>query len=70
MKRIDAELLPIDKSKLMALPFSIFHQRNLRYQQDMENEIWKDVKGYEGFYQVSNMGRVKSIFGKELFEKE
>ena len=24
-------------------------------------EIWKDVKGYEGFYQVSNLGRVKSL---------
>lgn len=27
----------------------------------MEEEIWKDVKGYEGLYQVSNAGRVKSI---------
>ena len=28
----------------------------------MENkEIWKDCKGYEGLYQVSNMGRVWSI---------
>ena len=27
-------------------------------------EIWKDIKGYEGFYQVSNMGRVKNIKGK------
>lgn len=24
-------------------------------------EIWKDVKGYEGHYQVSNKGNVKSI---------
>lgn len=24
-------------------------------------EIWKDVKGYEGMYQVSNLGRVKSL---------
>lgn len=24
-------------------------------------EIWKDIKGYEGLYQVSNEGRVKSI---------
>ena len=24
-------------------------------------EIWKDVKGYEGYYQVSNIGNVKSI---------
>jgi hypothetical protein len=24
-------------------------------------EIWADVKGYEGVYQVSNLGRVKSL---------
>jgi len=24
-------------------------------------EVWKDIKGYEGSYQVSNMGRVKSL---------
>jgi|SRR5690625_41910 len=26
----------------------------------MNNEIWKDVVGYEGFYQVSNLGNVRS----------
>lgn len=26
-----------------------------------EKELWKDVVGYEGRYQVSNMGRVKSL---------
>ena len=26
-----------------------------------QNETWKDIKGYEGRYQVSNMGRVKSL---------
>ena len=30
------------------------------------NEIWRPIKGYEGLYEVSNLGRVKSIrFGKE-----
>lgn len=24
-------------------------------------EVWKDVVGYEGYYQVSNMGRVRSL---------
>jgi hypothetical protein len=24
-------------------------------------EIWKDIKGYEGRYQVSNLGRIKSL---------
>lgn len=28
------------------------------------NEIWKDVINYEGIYQVSNLGRVKSLSRK------
>lgn len=27
----------------------------------MEEEIWKDIPNYEGCYQVSNLGRVKSL---------
>jgi len=27
----------------------------------MEEEIWKDIPGYEGMFQVSNLGRVKGI---------
>lgn len=27
----------------------------------MTQEIWRDVKGYEGLYQVSNLGNVKSV---------
>lgn len=27
----------------------------------MNNEVWRDCKGYEGYYQVSNMGRVWSV---------
>lgn len=39
-------------------------------------EIWKDIKGYEGLYQVSDLGRVKSLdviridsIGREKFYK-
>ena len=28
---------------------------------DLKGEIWKDVVGFEGIYQVSNLGRVKSL---------
>ena len=36
----------------------------------MKKEYWKPVVGYEGHYQVSNFGRVKSIkFGKERILK-
>lgn len=27
----------------------------------MQEEIWKDIAGYEGKYQVSNLGRVRSL---------
>lgn len=30
----------------------------------MSKEIWKDIEGYEGLYQVSNLGRVKSKLRK------
>ena len=30
--------------------------------EDIEGEIWKDVIGYEGLYQVSNLGRVKRMY--------
>lgn len=31
----------------------------------MENEEWRDVPGYEGCYQVSSFGRVKSVRNKK-----
>lgn len=40
-------------------------------------EVWKDIKGYEGLYQVSNLGRVKRLprlrknrWGKSSFYPE
>lgn len=31
-------------------------------------EIWKDIEGFEGVYQISNLGRVKSLhFNKTLY---
>lgn len=32
-------------------------------------EIWKDIAGYEGYYQVSNLGRVKSLNRKIISGK-
>lgn len=29
--------------------------------EDMPGEIWKDIPGWEGCYQASNMGRIKSL---------
>ena len=33
----------------------------------MTEEVWRDIEGYEGRYQVSNMGRVKSLGRKDRF---
>lgn len=38
--------------------------------ENSENEVWKAVVGYEGKYEVSNMGRVKSLnFARRGFEQ-
>ena len=34
------------------------------------DEIWKDIKGFEGLYQVSNMGRVRSLLRNGLIRKQ
>lgn len=31
-------------------------------------EEWKDVKGYEGLYQISNFGRVKSFYTNKILK--
>ena len=28
----------------------------------MNNVVWKPIKGYEGLYEISSIGEVKSIF--------
>lgn len=33
----------------------------LEQAKDKQFELWKDIKNYEGLYQVSNLGRVKRI---------
>ncbi len=36
-------------------------QKKVDFAINVEQEIWKDIEGYEGRYQVSNKGRVKSL---------
>jgi hypothetical protein len=36
---------------------------------DMSAEVWKPVLGYEGFYEVSSIGRVKALFNGGNFHK-
>ena len=39
---------------------SIYPYEN-RLIKNLKGETWKDVRNYEGYYQVSNLGRVKSL---------
>ena len=32
-------------------------------------EIWKDITGYEGYYQVSNLGNIKALY-REFIGKD
>ncbi|MGM1462396.1 NUMOD4 domain-containing protein [Bacillus cereus group sp. BceL310] len=32
-------------------------------------EIWRDIEGYEGLYQVSNLGRVRSLKKNKMIMK-
>ena len=34
--------------------------------EDIEGEIWRDIEGFEGHYQISNYGRVKSFKNGEV----
>lgn len=34
----------------------------------MRSEIWKDINGYKGFYQISNLGRVFSIRSSKIMK--
>lgn len=31
-------------------------------------EVWKDINGYEGLYQISNLGKVKSIISNKILK--
>ena len=41
-------------------PITINSEHKIKSEQ-MKNEIWKPVKDFEGLYEVSNLGRVKSL---------
>ena len=47
---------------------------NIKFIDSFDGEIWKDVKGFENYYQVSNFGRIKRLervgkSGKHLSER-
>lgn len=41
----------------------------LQEQDGYNYEVWKDIEGYKGSYQVSNKGRIKSLTRKFFFTR-
>lgn len=69
-KNCDAKIIKTNSTKIhcsnkCAVEFSYKKRgKNIAKEhiiEDLRGEIWKDIKGYEGFYQISNTGRVKSL---------
>lgn len=38
--------------------------------EELENEIWKPVVGYEGYYEVSDLGRVRSLTRHQKYTRK
>lgn len=47
--------------QLRRTPYCKYCKHDNPYIADLDGEEWRDIKGYEGLYQVSNKGRVKSL---------
>lgn len=41
-------------------------QENKFSTEELNNEVWKDIEGYEGLYKISNLGRVYSVKRKKV----
>jgi len=51
----------INKIRSSSQYIKMSKDNNIKLDINTQTEVWKDIKGYEGRYQVSNMGRVKSL---------
>jgi len=75
--KADSEPKPIDPTSSLTIGNTLVGRSTYHLNtnlSDIEGEIWKDVYLYEGIYQVSNKGRVKScerydVMGRLLQEK-
>lgn len=63
VETIDAELIGMAFKDWLEslLESNLYLDLNFKGNPDDCFEIWKDVKGFEGFYRVSTLGRIKSM---------
>lgn len=47
---------------------NFMNQSRKQRKADKMNEVWKAVKGYEGLYEISNTGKVKSLIKERLLK--
>lgn len=55
----DKERVRYEDAKLTYAAFMEYYPLTL---DDLDGEIWRDIRGYIGSYQISNFGRTKSFF--------
>ena len=63
-KECNSKCISIEEGNIIQLVLHSQESNNKEYNKnsiEMENEIWKDIEGYEGLYMVSNFGRIKSL---------
>lgn len=64
MKKAQQKTINLNRALVSLLCLNIKDMTNIQ-------EIWKDVIGYDGLYQVSNLGRIKTVYqGHALKNKE
>lgn len=51
-------------SQVAPAPLLLIYEDYRHTEKIMEKEIWKDIKGFEGYYQISNYGNVKGLTRK------
>lgn len=52
---------PYNINSLLLQNFPDEYINKFREENTLKGEIWKPIKGYEGLYEVSNLGRVRSL---------
>lgn len=42
-------------------PMPLLYPYQIKSLKDLKGEVWKDIPGFDGYYQISSLGRVKSL---------